>query len=280
LINDAVDDTPIKQLVGTYVLAEHRIKDIAQIQGPKVLTFAGVLKYDLFPLSKILIKLLALGEASLNVPVEMEFAVDLAPSKGIASRFYLLQMRPMTASKANVKVTISPEEQSASLCYTRHAMGNHDRQHISEIVYVKPDVFDPAKTRAIAMQVAQINARVEARSRQYMLVGPGRWGTADPWLGIPVRWADISNVAAIVETVSEKLNVEPSIGAHFFHNLVSLGISYLSVTLGEPDHFNWDWLIRQKVKRETEFVAHVELAKPIALKVDGRTSTGVILVAQ
>lgn len=280
LINDALDEAPIKQLAGTYVLAEHRIKDTAQIEGPKVLTFAGVLKYDLFPLSKILSKLLALGEASLNLPVEMEFAADLASSKGDASRFYLLQMRPMTASKANVKVTIGPEEQSASLCYSRHAMGNHDRQHISEVVYVKPDVFDPAKTRAIAGQVAEINAHVGARSRRYMLVGPGRWGTADPWLGIPVRWADISNVAAIIETVSEKLNVEPSIGAHFFHNLVSLGISYLSVTPREPDHFNWDWFIRQKVKRETEFVAHVELAEPISLKVDGRTSTGVILVEQ
>jgi hypothetical protein len=238
------------------------------------------LKYDLFPLSKILIKLLALGEASLNVPVEMEFAADLASSHGNASRFYLLQMRPTTASKANVKVNISSEEQSASLCYTRHAMGNRDRQHISEIVYVKPDVFDPAKTRTIARQVARLNAYVEARSSRYMLVGPGRWGTADPWLGIPVRWADISNVAAIIETVSEKLNVEPSIGAHFFHNLVSLGISYLSVTARQPDHFNWDWLIRQKVKQETQFVAYVELAEPVALKVDGRTSSAVILVAQ
>ncbi|MGD9364062.1 MAG: PEP/pyruvate-binding domain-containing protein [Desulfobacteraceae bacterium] len=280
LINDAVDDAPVKQLAGTYVLAEHRIKDTAQIEGPKVLTFAGVLKYDLFPLSNILIEFLALGEASLNVPVEMEFAADIASSKDNASRFYLLQMRPMTASKANVKVTISPEEQSASLCYTRHAMGNHDRQHISEIVYVKPDDFDPAKTRAIARQVAEINAHVEGRFRRYLLVGPGRWGSADPWLGIPVRWADISNVAAIIETVSEKLNVEPSIGTHFFHNLVSLGISYLSVTVGEPDHFNWDWLIRQKVKQETEFVARVELVESISLKVDGRTSTGVILVAQ
>lgn len=278
-ISDAAEETPVKMLAGTYVLEEHRIKDTTQIEGPKVLTFAGVLKYDLFPLSRILLKLLAIGETALNMPVEMEFAVDIASSESETSRFHLLQMRSMTASKANVKVTISPEEKEQALCYTRLAMGNEEGRPISDIVYIKPDVFDPGSTRIIARQVARINAQIESRNSHYLLVGPGRWGSADPWLGIPVRWADISNVAAIVETVSEKLNADPSIGTHFFHNLVSLGISYLTITRQELDRFDWTWLSRQRVVRETEFVAYVRLAKPVVLKVDGRTSTGVILVA-
>lgn len=277
-ISDAAEETPVKMLAGTYVLEEHRIRDTTQIEGPKVLTFAGVLKYDFFPLSRILLKLLAIGETALNMPVEMEFAVDIASSESETSRFHLLQMRSMTASKANVKVTISPEEKEQALCYTRLAMGNEEGRPISDIVYIKPDVFDPGSTRIIARQVARINAHIESRNSHYLLVGPGRWGSADPWLGIPVRWADISNVAAIVETVSEKLNADPSIGTHFFHNLVSLGISYLAITRQELDRFDWTWLSRQRVVRETEFVAYVRLAKPVVLKVDGRTSSGVILV--
>lgn len=280
-VTDAASEAPVQMLAGTYVLAEHRIKDTARIEGPRVLTFAGVLKYDLFPLSGILVKLLAAGETALDASVEMEFAVDLANRHGEPSppRFHLLQMRPMTASKANAKVSILSEEKKEALCYSRHAIGNEQQQFISDIVYVKPDLFDPAKTRVIAKQVSEINARFEGLNHHYLLVGPGRWGTADPWLGIPVRWADISNVAAIVETVSEKLNAEPSIGAHFSHNLVSLGISYLNIVRQEPDYFNWPWLTDRKVFRETDFVSHVRLSKPIVLKVDGRSSSGVILPA-
>lgn len=275
-ISDALDEEPVKMLAGTYVLAEHRIKDTVQIDGSRVLTFASVLKFDLFPLAKILLEFLSLGEAAMAVPVEMEFAVDLSPTKERKSRFHLLQMRPMSASEANIKVSVDLEDRDQALCYSQHTVGNLAGRQITDIVYVKPEAFDPGKTRIIAKEVARINAHIEGQRRQYLLVGPGRWGTADPWLGIPVRWADISNVAAIVETVSDKLNVEPSIGAHFFHNLVSLGIGYLSVTRQAPDDFNWNWLTAQKMARETEYVAHVRLSRPVTLKVDGSTSSGVI----
>ncbi len=276
-VSEAVNEAPVKMLAGTYVLEEHRIKESVRMDGPRVLTFAGVLKYDLFPLAGLLQRLLSMGEGTMGVPVEMEFAVNLATPSGNGASFHLLQMRPMTASKANIAVTIAPEEQRRAVCYTRHAMGNHDRHPISDVIYVKPAAFDPGQTRLIAREVAYLNAYAEGLKRRYLLVGPGRWGSADPWLGIPVRWTDISSVAAIIETVSDKLNVEPSIGAHFFHNLVSLGISYLSVTRQEPDHFDWDWLTAQKVVQETEFVAYAQLAAPAGLKVDGRSSSGIII---
>ena len=126
--------------------------------------------------------------------------------------------------------------------------------------------------------VARINASLVRAQRQYVLVGPGRWGSQDPWLGIPVRWADISNVAAIVETIAENLKAEPSQGAHFFHNIVSLGISYFCVSRRAPDAINWTWLTSQKREEENEFAAHVHLPAPVTIKVDGRVSYGVILI--
>lgn len=278
LVSDAEDEPFVKMLAGTYVVEEHRIKETVRINGPRVLTFAGVLKYDLFPLARLLTRLLSVGEAAMKVPVEIEFAVDLATPSSGGAKLYLLQMRPMTASKANVVVTIERDEQKQAVCYSRHAMGNHGGQPICDVIYVKTATFDPGQTRAIARDVARLNAHVEGMNRRYLLVGPGRWGSADPWLGIPVRWTDISSVAAIVETTSEKLNVEPSTGAHFFHNLVSLGISYLSVTRQQPDHFSWSWMEAQKINMETAFAAYVLLDEPVVLKVDGRQSSGIIIL--
>lgn len=277
LVGDALEEPPVKQLVGTYVPAEHRIRDTLQATGHQVLTFANVLKYDLFPLASVIRDILALGKRTLG-SVEIEFAVNLADEPTQMHQFYLLQMRPLTARRDGLEVTISPEEQKRALCYTRNAMGNMERKDIADIVFIKPEAFDPGRTRDMVRPVAEINAILERGQHQYLLVGPGRWGSADPWLGIPVRWADISNVAAIVETTAGNLKAEPSQGAHFFHNMTSLGISYFSVSQHPPDCMDWTWLTAQDRARENEFAAHVRLPRPLRLKVDGRTSCGVILV--
>ncbi|MEJ2040895.1 MAG: hypothetical protein P8X55_18495 [Desulfosarcinaceae bacterium] len=124
--------------------------------------------------------------------------------------------------------------------------------------------------------MAELNAALESQGRKYVLVGPGRWGSQDTWLGIPVQWADISGVGTIVETMSAELKAEPSQGSHFFHNLAALGISYFCVTDRSPDHFDWQWIVRQPVVRETPHAAYIHLDKPLLLKVDGRTSSGLI----
>ena len=276
-VSSAIDELPLAAVAGTYVLEEHRIRDSVQITGPKVLTFAGVLKYNFFPLADLLRDFLALGQAAHDVPVEMEFAVNLAHGPQSGPEFYLLQMRPMTARVQGARITVHDEERRQALCYTRHAMGNGTKS-LCDIIYVKPDSFDPSRTRAVAAQISQINARLEGRQQSYLLIGPGRWGSADPWLGIPVRWADISQVGAIVETASEKLNAEPSQGAHFFHNLAALGISYLGVAKQPPDTINWDWLQAQSKQSETDDIAHVHLDNPVLVKVDAHTSQGVIVI--
>ena len=276
-VSEALEEPPVRMLSGTYVLAEHRIRDNIQAAGQRVLTFAGVLKYDLFPLAAIVRDLLELGRQALG-EVEIEFAVDPAFDKTETHRFYLLQMRSMAARQAGIPVEVNPGEAERAMCFSRNTMGNGLRQDVRDIVYVKPGAFDPGHTRHIARRVAEINAELDNRQRQYLLVGPGRWGSADPWLGIPVRWADISNVAAIVETTVEDLKAEPSQGAHFFHNISSLGISYFSVAQKEPDFFDWTWLTEQTVAMENEYIAHVRLDRPMTIKVDVRSSRGVILI--
>ena len=275
-VADVSDQFTRYMLMGTYVLAEHRIRDTLQMEGPRVLTFAGPLKYNLFPLAEIVSTLLRMGEETMGVPVELEFAVNLPSDDHAAVQFAILQMRPMTARNSSLSVEIQPEEISGAFCHSGNAVGNTERRSIEDVVYVKPGSFEPSRMREIATQVASMNAMLDSQQRQYLLIGPGRWGSADNWLGIPVRWADISNVAAIVETASANLNAEPSQGAHFFHNLTSLDISYLSVSSRLPDRIDWNWLTDQKPHVEMEFVAHVRLTHPVVLKVDGRSSRGVI----
>ena len=157
-------------------------------------------------------------------------------------------------------------------------MGNAEKDDITDIFYVKPNVFDPGKTPQIAREIGKMNSQLVAKGRKYLLIGPGRWGSADRWLGIPVSWAEISRVDAMVETASAKLKAEPSQGSHFFHNITTLGINYISVSEDGEDVLDWDWLTSLPVTKETFYVAHLRLDKPFTLKVDGRKSQCVMYV--
>ncbi len=278
-VSDAFDEYPVQLLSSTYVPEEHRIRDTLQVEGARVLTFASVLKYDTFPLAGLLRSVLTMGEEGMGRPVEIEFSVNLAPEGKRLSEFAILQMRPMTARAASVEVTIEEDEIAGALCYATRVMGNAI-QPVGDLVYVKLADFDAGRTREVAREVAELNAALERQGRKYVLVGPGRWGSQDTWLGIPVQWADISGVGTIVETMSAELKAEPSQGSHFFHNLAALGISYFCVTDRKPDFIDWPWLVRQPVSNETRHVAHIHLDKPLLLKVDGRTSSGLIRQAE
>ncbi|MFH1137224.1 MAG: PEP/pyruvate-binding domain-containing protein [Pseudomonadota bacterium] len=277
-VSEAADEAPVRLLASTYIPEEHRLRDSSQPAGPKVITFAPVLKHKLFPLAAILSDILDLGREGMGCPVEIEFSVHLPTAGESPPRFSFLQIRPMTARAEMMAVTIAPEEKKAGFCYSTNALGNADRKDIRDILYVKPDVLDPAKTVEIAREIGRLNVELVRKNRPYLLIGPGRWGSADRWLGIPVEWTDISGVAAVVETTSEELKAEPSQGSHFFHNVTTLGINYLSVREEGHDFLDWDWLTSLPITRETSFMAHVGLEKPIHLKVDGRKAEGVMFV--
>jgi CheY-like chemotaxis protein len=276
-LSDAEDELPVQLLSSTYVADEHRIRDTIHIPGQRVLTFAHILKYREFPLADILKDMLQLGEQGMGCPVEMEFSVNLAADKDDPEQFAFLQLRPMTARDGLQQVQITEEEIENAFCFSGKALGNATKRDMADILFVKPETFDPAKTVAIAGDIARLNAALVRENRKYLLIGPGRWGSADRWLGIPVSWADISGVGAMVETESEKLVAEPSQGSHFFHNITTLGINYISVSAVDGGRMDWDWLLSLPRLNDSTYVAHVRLDVPLTLKVDGRRSKCVIV---
>ena len=277
-ISDAAEEPPMKMLASTYLPDEGRIRDSAHIEGYRVLTFAQVLKYDLFPLAKLLAEILEVGQIGMGSPVEMEFSINLCQHDECTPEFAILQLRPMTARAELDQVDISEDEISRSFCHSSNALGNGEKREITDILFVKPDSFDPGQTVKIAQEIGQLNARLMADGRKYLLIGPGRWGSADRWLGIPVSWSDICGVSAMVETTAPDLKADPSQGSHFFHNITSLGITYITVSDSNGDHLDWNWLNAQDKAQDLQFMAHVRLDHPLKLKVDGRSSHSVILI--
>ncbi|MBR9985205.1 MAG: phosphoenolpyruvate synthase/pyruvate phosphate dikinase [Desulfosarcina sp.] len=276
-VTEAENEQPMQLLASTYVPDEHRIRDTVHIPGQRVLTFAHILKYREFPLADILKDMLELGEQGMGCPVEMEFSVNLTAEPDHPPQFAFLQLRPMTARAELEQVNISTEEIENAFCFSGKALGNALKQDMADIILVKPEAFDPGRTMEIAREIARINATLVKEDRKYLLVGPGRWGSADRWLGIPVAWADISGVGAMIETESDKLVAEPSQGSHFFHNITTLGINYITVSKSAGDWLDWNWLTALPRLNDATFVAHVRLESPVTLKVDGRQSQCVIV---
>jgi hypothetical protein len=276
-VMDAVDEEPVITLTSTYVPQEHSIRDSDSFSGYRVITFAQVLKYGLFPLADVLREVLTIGQEGMGCPVELEFCVDLNFGQTGKPRFAIVQLRPMSAREEMANINITAQDLDKAFCVSTQALGNRIDKGAMDVVFVKPDVFDPGQTPEIARQISRMNAALVKEGRKYVLIGPGRWGSADRWLGIPVGWADICGVAAIIETAHPKLHAEPSQGSHFFHNIISLGINYLTVNEKNGDRIDWQWLTSLPTREEQSFVARVSFDRAITLKVDGRNALGVLI---
>jgi hypothetical protein len=276
-VDDAGDHPAVRHLCSTYNPQDHRIRDVHSPQGYPVVTFASILKYQSFPLPDILTEILEIGRRGMGCPVEIEFAVNLPFNGKDQNEFALLQIRPMAISRHDRTVDITEADRITAFCYSSMALGHGWDRSISDIIFVCPDTFNPSQTVAIAKEIGLLNARLVAANRKYLLVGPGRWGSADRWLGIPVTWSEISGVGAMVETRAEEVNADPSQGSHFFHNITSLGISYLNLVENGKDFIDWRWLETLPVAEATEHVKHVNLERPIIIKIDGKTSLAVLM---
>ena len=276
-IDTVPDHPPVRHLCSTYSPEEHRIRDTAARNGYPVLTFASVLKYSSFPLPALLGSVLEMGRRGMGSPVEIEFSVNLSFYGERKPEFSLLQIRPMAISHHNRNVEIDNADIDDAFCYSTMALGNGRFNDIADIVLVRPDTFDPAKTVEIAAEVGRLNGQLSSENRRYLLIGPGRWGSADRWLGIPVSWREISGVGAIVETTADNLKADPSQGSHFFHNITSLGISYLNTTDTGDDFIDWQWLDGLPVREKSAFLKHIRLDNPLTLKIDGKSSRAVLL---
>lgn len=277
-VDDAINHFPVRKLCSTFFPEDNRIRDIFSKKGYPVLTFASVLKFGELPLGEILSELLELGRKGMGCPVEVEFAVNFFERK--KPEFALLQIRPMMVAQSRMNVTITPDDMGNAFCYSDKAMGRSQETLLYDVIYVKPEAFDVAKTVEMAEEISRFNAFLKKEDKKYLLIGPGRWGTSDRWLGIPVKWSGITQVNTIIETTSEKLSADPSQGSHFFHNITSLGINYLGLPQKDPCFIDWEWLDEHSAENETAYLRHVSLELPMLIKINGKISCAAILKNQ
>jgi len=277
-VGDAEKDGTLKYIASTYDLHDRVIHDSLYEGGRKLITFANILKHKVFPLADILKEVLRISQIEMGRPIEIEFAVNLDYSPAKQHVFYLLQIRPIVDSKEMINEDIGsiPEENAIITCNS--ALGHGITSDIFDLVYVKPEVFSASKNQLIMQEIDKVNRNLVKENRHYILVGPGRWGSADPWLGIPVKWSHISNARLIVESGLSDYRVDPSQGTHFFQNLTSFGAAYFTINpFLHEGTYDTEFLNAQPAIYESEFVRHVRFDKPMIMKVDGRKNKGVVM---
>ena len=275
-IYDAIDEFPVKSLSSSFDPQNNMIRDSFRKGSIPVMLFAKLLKHDNYELAEFLATLLPVAQKGLGCEVELEFAVILPKNPNDNLEFYLLQARPMVTGESSCDVSILEEDIEDSICFSSSTLGRGEFDDIEDIVLVKKDKFDIKNTVVMTKEVSRMNALLEKEDRKYLLVGPGRWGSSDRCLGIPVGWEDISGVGAIVEANIEGFNPDPSQGTHFFHNLTSLGIPYFTIH-SKSDFFNWDYFDQFEVHDESENLIHIRLKEPVLIQIDGKKNSGIIL---
>jgi hypothetical protein len=274
----AEEDGTLGTVASTYSPENDAVYDGISRPGVRLVSFAPILKQNLFPLPAVLMRLMQIGRRGMATEVEIEFAVDLSSGKGTGKDFAFLQMRPLAMSRETEDLAIEEESAERALCFSTSVLGNGRFAHCKDIVAVDYELFDRAKSHDIALEVAQVNAELSSRGIPYILVGLGRWGSADPWLGIPVTWEQISGARAIVECGLKDIRVAPSQGSHFFQNLTSFRVAYFTVNPAAGEGFlDWEWLAAQPARQEHRFVRHLTFEEPLVVKINGRQQRGVIL---
>ncbi len=274
----AEQDGTLDALASTYSLENNAVYDGLSRQGARLVTFAPILKSNLFPLPKILSKILELGSVGMSSPVEIEFAATMKPDSSRRMEFALLQMRPLVKSREVDDVEVDDHVAVDLICECPQVLGNGLIDNIHDVVVVDRDNFDRARSVEVAAEISQFNSSLLDSQRPYLLIGVGRWGSADPWLGIPVQWAEISGARVIVESGFKDFKVTPSQGSHFFQNITSFMVGYFTINSdGGSGYIDWDWLLAQKPFEKKEFTRHLYFDQPIVTKMNGHTQKGIIL---
>lgn len=270
-------DGVLADLGSTYSLENHTIYDGVSRKGPRLVTFAPILKYNVFPLPAILEELLDLCRKGMNGPVEIEFAVNTSTPKEQPAEFYLLQMRPMVIEQEMERLSILDTHKQDLICRSDVVLGNGSVSNIHDVVVVDYDRFDRRKSEQVAGEIRGFNHELVDSNRPYLLIGVGRWGSADPWLGIPVRWEDINGARVIVEAGLRDINVAPSQGTHFFQNITSSRVGYITVHDTDGSFIDWEWLNEQNAAESAEFTRRLQFEQPISVIMDGNRRSAVIL---
>jgi CheY-like chemotaxis protein len=271
-------DGALAAVASTYMPDNDAVYDGISRPGVRLITMAGLLKTGIFPLPGLLEDILELGSRGMAAPVEIEFAANPRAKPDRPAEFAILQIRPMVVGREAIDLEERITDPQQVLIYSEAVLGNGAVEDLYDIIYVRPDTFDRGYTPDVALEIRHINERLQRENRHYLLVGPGRWGSRDRWLGIPVDWSDINWSRMIVETQMEDIAVEPSQGSHFFHNLTSFEVGYFTAHEGKAaSKVDWDWLLAQPHEEETGYLRHVRLVEPLRVYLDGRDGKGVVL---
>ncbi|MCD4737018.1 MAG: PEP/pyruvate-binding domain-containing protein [Bacteroidales bacterium] len=279
-IDDAERQGTLKHCASVFSPDNNTITPGLDKPGPRIINFANILKYNYAPLARTIEVVLDVVKEALGSPVELEFAVDLNKDKNYRTSFYLLQIKPLLGSAQDYNVDMQKIDKKDIILYTEKGMGNGLIKDVRDIIYVDTVIFDKSKTEEMVQEIEQLNEKMGRKGKKYILIGPGRWGTRDRWIGIPVNWPQISNARIIVETSLEGFPLDASSGSHFFHNVTSMNVGYFSVQQElSGNYITWELLKSQKLVDKTKYFRHIEFEKPVKVRMDGKKRIAVITVS-
>jgi len=267
----------LRHLASVYDRDNQRIVPGITTPGPRVINFSNVLKYDYCPMAKTIETVLDIVKEAMGTPVEIEFAIDLNRDADYKTTFYLLQIKPLIGAELDYQVNMDEIKKEEILLFSDKGMGNGIVSDITDVIYVDKEEFDKSKTREMVLEIEQLNNLMKKENRKYILIGPGRWGTRDRWIGVPVNWPQISNAKTIVETSLEGYPLDASSGSHFFHNVTSMNVGYFSVLpeLGKS-FIDYNLLKKQKLINKTNFFRHIRFDNALKIRMDGRKRIAVV----
>ena len=265
----------LDKIVSTYILQDDSLYPGIYDNGSLVVDFGPIINYDTLPLAKAIKLLLNISEIALGYPVEIEFALNISEKETEPSELVILQIRNMFPPEKNIDINIDEISEKDVLLHSKNILGHGIIKDVYDIVYVNQEKFDMSHSNQVVDSIREINNKLLEESTPYILAGPGRWGSADPWLGIPIIWSNIAGAKAIIETPYKERPIDPSQGSHFFHDMIAAQVVYLITK--KPEDINWEWIKKQQTIKDTGFIKHVKCKKPLQILVDGKKGKGIII---
>jgi len=268
----------LKHLASVYDPDNDRVSPGLDTYGPRILNFANILQYEYTPLAKTIEIILDVVQEAIGTSIEIEYAVDLNKDSKYRCSFYLLQIKPMVGNEEDYKVKIDEVVEEDTVLYAEKGLGNGVIEDVRDVIFVKPTKFSKMKTEEMASEITELNKRAKNEDQNYILIGPGRWGTRDRFIGIPVKWPQIANAKVIVETELDDFPLDASLGSHFFHNVTSMNVGYFSIKNQSKSFVNYDLLADQEIIEETEFFRHVRFKNSLSIMMDGKKRQALIKI--
>jgi len=276
-IKDAEVDSALKLVASTFDYDSHQLKEGTLYEGKRIVTFSQLLSHDTMPLAEIIRMALEIGQREMNKPVEIEFAVNLDLPKDQPKVFSLLQIRPIAGQDETIHLKQEEILREETLLISTHALGNGIIKNINDVIYIKPETFEASRSQEMVHRLDRLNDQFTSWKKNYILIGPGRWGSSDPWLGIPVKWPQISSARLIVESGLEHYRIDPSQGTHFFQNLTSFRVGYFTINpFINEGYYDLEFLNAFPAAYEDEYIRHVHFEKPLRVAIDGKKNFGVV----